>query len=498
MNDCEDWRAGLVTRGDPPKLTKDPANATTILTHHDAWRGRLAFNEMAEAVIALGRLPFDADDAPKVPHERGQRLSDDDYLRITNWLARHERLTIGQDAVAAATTIVAKKKTFHPVREYLLSLRWDEKPRLDSWLVDYFDAEPSNYTRHVGRWWLISAVARVMAPGCKVDTVLILEGKQGLRKSQSLAALCTEIDWFMDQLGDLSQKDTLQQIHGPWIVELAELEHMSRSDVARIKAFFTARVDRFRPPYGRSQQNFPRQNVFAGTVNPGVTGYLRDDTGNRRFWPVKVHAARAEDIARDRDQLWAEALHLYRAGARWYPLVTEREILGELSEEQENRYQGDEWEALIARWFVGENARNTYRMNAARVLETPPATREQADAAGFFFGADIMEGALQLKPREMGRPEQTRVGSCLSRLGLVAKRPRVDSSARPTVYAWPQGPPWAPTPPPPVIESPEVVQEVVQENTEKSGVGQPDDRTTSIDEMDFFEDDDAEVFDRSL
>lgn len=494
----EEWRLRLVTRGDPPKPTKDPANAITILGHHEDWAEKLAFNEMSSSVVALGPLPFDDDDAPQQPHKRGQRLDDDDHERITAWLARHERLTIGRDSVAAAVAIVARKRSFHPVREYLAGLRWDRTPRIDRWLTTYLDAEETIYSQHVGRWWLISAIARIMRPGAKVDHVLILEGPQGLRKSQAIAALCGPDDWFTDHIGDLQSKDTLQQIHGPWIIELAELDQFSRSEISRIKAFFTARVDRFRPPYGRSPQNFPRQCVFAGTVNPGAIGYLRDDTGNRRFWPVKVSASRLEEIARDRDQLWAEALEAYRDGARWYPIASETAIVGALKEQQEARYQGDEWEGLIASWITSSDGRTTYRLNANRVDPDAGTDDELADAQGFFFGSDVMAGALGLRPREMGRAEQTRVGSCLARIGLVAKRPRVDSNARPTVYGWPVNPPWSPIPP--TLEAPTRTEppEVVQRNTDESGdwtTGQPD----NLDfETRFLEPDDAEIFDRSL
>jgi putative DNA primase/helicase len=211
------------------------------------------------------------------------------------------------DAVAA----VADDNRFHPIREYLDGLAWDGTPRLATWLSTHLGAvvEPGcdkpearpAYIREVGRKWPIGAVARVYRPGCKVDAAPIFEGGQGIGKSQALAALVPCPEWFCDEISDLGTKDSAQDLRGKWIIELAELSAMRRGDIERTKAFMSRSTDHYRPSYGRRSQDFPRQCAFAGTTN--ADGYLGDETGNRRFWPVKVGAIDLDAIRRDREQL---------------------------------------------------------------------------------------------------------------------------------------------------------------------------------------------------
>jgi len=171
------------------------------------------------------------------------------------------------------------------VREYLLGLHWDGVPRIDRWLIDHLGAENNALNKAFGAKWLIGCVARVMRPGCKLDTALILEGRQGLMKSTALSTLGSP--WVTDHMPDLGSKDAMEHLQGVWIIELAELSSLSRVEAGRIKAFLSTPSDRFRPSYGRATANHPRQCGFAGSINPGGSGYLPDETGNRRFWCVK-------------------------------------------------------------------------------------------------------------------------------------------------------------------------------------------------------------------
>ena len=218
--------------------------------------------------------------------------------------------------------------------------------------MTYLGAEDTPLNRAFGSRWMISAVARIMQPGAKVDHMLILEGPQGAKKSSALKALAGA-EWFTDELAEIGSKDAAQQMRGIWIIEIAELDAISRAEVSRIKAFLTRTTDRYRPPYERYVVEVPRQCVFAGSVNPET--YLRDETGNRRFWPVRCGRIDLDALRRDRDQLWAEAVARYRDGAIWW--LDEPELIADAKTEQDQRYQADAWDARIDRWLVFERRR---------------------------------------------------------------------------------------------------------------------------------------------
>ena len=194
---------------------------------------------------------------------------------------------------------------------------------------------------------MISAVSRIHNPGAKADCCLILEGEQGTKKSTALKVLAG--DWFTDEIAELGSKDAAMQTRGVWIIEIAELDSMSRTEVSKIKGFMSRAVDRFRPPYGKRLVNSPRQCVFAGSVNH--RSYLRDETGGRRFWPVACGVIKIEELARDRDQLWAEARDRFRDGSPWW--LDSRELTALAEEEQADRCEEDPWQELISAWIEG-------------------------------------------------------------------------------------------------------------------------------------------------
>ena len=343
----EPWKAKLYrTDGKKPKIKNVIANGIVALREAPEWRGALRFDDNAQA-IQLGRLPPDPwPQQSFVPRPWNEQ---DDGL-LSEWLTR-QGIDLSPAAASEATLIVARESPFHPIREYLHSLKWDGTPRISSWLFDYLGAdkigELKDYHAAIGHKWLISAVARAMNPGCQVDHVLIFEGLQGNGKSSFLRVLCGDL-WFTDESPDINDKqDAALSLEGKWIVELAELDAFKGVSQERLKAFITRRKDRIRRPWGRRAIDIPRQCVFAGSTNQG--NYLRDETGDRRYWPFKATKLDIEGIGAARDQLWAEAVVHYNAGVPHWLETSHLRKLAVLA--QAKRFEADPWEEDVERFI---------------------------------------------------------------------------------------------------------------------------------------------------
>ena len=272
----------------------------------------------------------------------GRELNDGDDLALKHYLACHYRFEPSKELCFEAHSLVAARYRFHPIKTYLESLTWDGVPRLDSWLIEAFDASgPREYVEAVGRKVLCGAVARLYEPGCKFDYMTVLEGNQGEGKSMSLGMLVGQ-DWFADSLGDIHNKDVVDQMMGKWLIEVSELDSIRGREAQAVKAFVSRQVDRVRLSYARRTEDYPRQCIFIGSTNDKE--YLTDETGNRRYWPIAIGRARRKWIRENRDQLWAEAVYRYELGERLY-LSKELEAIA--NAEQEKRFETDDWEMEI-------------------------------------------------------------------------------------------------------------------------------------------------------
>ncbi|MXS81559.1 VapE domain-containing protein [Nitrosomonas oligotropha] len=361
------------------------ANIYDILRTDSRWSGVLAFNEFAYTIEKLKPPPFDYGAV-------GEWEANDD-VQASMWLTREYGFAPTPAQVGEAVEALARANGFHPVRNYLNSLKWDGVPRLDEWLFDYIGAAKSPYTMRVARWFLMGMVARVMEPGVKFDCCLVLEGTQGRRKSAMLRVLAGE--WFGDTDLDLNNKDSMGSIRGKWLYEFAELDSIARAEATRQKSFLSRQVDEYRPPYGRRDIRSPRQLVFGGSTNVNW-GWNKDETGGRRFWPIECsYDIDCDGLAAVRDQLFAEAYELYKQGKRFWPTSEEQKAI--FDPVQMMRHQVDSYVELLAD-FV-----------AQRVTE--------------FRMIDAVD-CLKIDPARLTRDIQTRVGKALIMLGCkrVEKR----------------------------------------------------------------------------
>lgn len=394
------WQRQLVHNADALPKPRAHINHALFLTHHPDVQGILALNEFSREIMMV-RCPPWADESTW----QNRPLQDHDVHRFVYWL-ESQKLAPNPTGLHGVIASVAEKNAFDPLADYLNGLRWDGKPRVADFLRDYVGGADTDYTRIISKRWLISAVARALKPGCKMDTMLVLEGPQGTLKSSAVRDLFG-VNFFTDQISDFDSKDAKQELQGVWAIEVAEMDRITKAEQNAVKRFLSHQFDRYRPPYGRNVVKADRRCILVGTINPDGTGYLKDTTGARRFWPLKVGSIDLDVIQRDRDQIWAEAVTLFKNGESWW---IQGDELDEVEEQQADRTEIDVWEE---------------KLRERLAVHTGPISMSDCVSA-LAIPADRIE-----------RRHQMRIGQILRVMGYERKQVRLSDGRRGYEYSKP-------------------------------------------------------------
>jgi putative DNA primase/helicase len=365
------------------KIACNALNIVTVMENAPELRDCVRYDTFGKRFIVRKLLPWGT--------EAYSEWTDEDMGELLVWLQNHEFEIQNESTVIRAVSVVATRNRFNPLQDHLNGLRWDGVKRIHAWLVDYLGAEDSTYIRTVGRKFLVAAVARGLDPGCKVDTALVLEGPQGNYKSTAVLTLAGA-DWYTDDIGDISNKDSILQLQGKWLIEIAEMTSFKRADIEKVKAYISRKSDRLRPPYQKNSVDWQRQCAMVITTND--SHYLKDSTGNRRFWPVYCTTVDIKGLEDDRDQLWAEAVTAYNAGEKWW-LNSEEEKL--TVTEQDARMEDDTWLSEIANFVESRSTVTT---------------------------ATILTQCIDMNLSQAHAGHGNRVGDCMRRLGWDNRRVR--------------------------------------------------------------------------
>jgi len=342
---------------------------------------------------------------------RGDKeYKDTDDTKIQMWMDAVYGMRVSTASVAEVARLVGEENAVNPLTDWLNSLRWDGVERLSSWLINGVGADDISLNHDMGRKWMISAIARAMQPGVKADCCLILYGPQGARKSTTFRILAGD-EYFCDTPMDIGSPNAYSQIRRAWIYEIAELDSIRKRANSRTKAFLSAGFDTYRPAYGRHSVTIKRHCVFCGTTNE--ESFISDNTGSRRFWPVKIGTVDTTWLQENRDQLWAEAVHAYKSGESWW-LDGKHET--DLKSVSEDFKETDPWQPLVEDYILGKNQLSV---------------------------SEIMSSALDLDSNQMTKFSQMRVSDILRDLGWKRKRTMKHSKRvylwfRPEVIAFPQ------------------------------------------------------------
>lgn len=341
------WRRQLISGKSGLRDCRE--NVIYILRDHPEWSGTLAVDVFAKRIVCKRPSPLG--------HKPGDEWTADDDSNLALWLVEQEYLAVRSlDTIAQAVRHVSLLQQVHPVREYFDALAWDGLARVDRWTVDFMSCANTPYSRMVGMFFLINMVRRIYEPGCVMRSVPVFEGAQNKGKSRALWTLTHP--WYSDTMLRVGDKDSYQMLQGVLCYEVSEMDSFSRSEATAVKAFISSTEDNFRAPYERSPVKHKRQTTFAATTN--AVEYLKDWTGNTRFWPLAVgDRIDLDGLAKARDQLWAEAVALYRQGERAYPTPEQERLL--FKPEQDKRLIAHPWQDIVAEYVNGSTRAVTVR-----------------------------------------------------------------------------------------------------------------------------------------
>jgi len=379
--------------GDEPAERKNKLNGTANLA--DICEAMQSLRQTIGTIYYddfSGRLQFEP--GPLVDRGDVRSFSDVDALKVTRFLqAEHNMQKASKDKILDAATLVGHDNKRNDLTTWLDGLTWDGVERLGTWLVSAYGVEDTTYSKQVGCNWLISMVARAYQPGCKVDTMPVLEGHQGIGKSESLRALVGARGtasgspcWhrFVDTRFEPESKDFILTVRGRWLVEIAELHGLQKSDREAIKQFLSRQIDPVRAPYERTVIDAPRTCVMVGTTNE--TEYLSDPTGARRFWPLSCKRVDLDWIEANRNQLWAEAVTMHKKGATWWEMPEGTQA------EQEARSTAHPWEGDIMRWLTSHDQSTVDVFETSRILEQAIGlTKDRQNTASSRILSDILK-----------------------------------------------------------------------------------------------------------
>jgi putative DNA primase/helicase len=333
------WRERLIMGKDAPKDCRE--NVIYVLGDHPEWAGSLAIDTFAKKIVCRKPTPLG--------HQPGDEWTPDDETSLGLWLTEQANFSVRSlETISQAVRHAALVHQVHPVREYFNSLEWDGVRRVDAWVVGYLSCDDAPYSRMVGMFFLLNMVRRIFEPGCVMRSVPVFEGAQNKGKSRALWTLTNP--WYSDTMMRIGDKDSYQALQGVMCYEVSEMDSFTRSEASAVKAFISSTEDNFRAPYERAPTKHKRQTSFAATTN--AAEYLKDWTGNTRFWPLAIgNRVDLDGLAAVRDQLWAETVSLYHAGERAYPTPEQERTI--FKAEQDKRVIVHPWNEIVAEYVGG-------------------------------------------------------------------------------------------------------------------------------------------------
>jgi putative DNA primase/helicase len=417
-------------------VKKTLLNTMKIFTQDPQWVGVLGFDERTRRKMFMSQPPF-GEKWEKYDYPRP--LGDADIIQARAWVEKQYVHSIGKENAEQSFELICRSNSYEPIREWMDSLAWDDEPRLDNWMLDYLGAgtactfatgdeaegqvcldndlelrcehcKERAYVRAVSSKWVISGVARTYEPGCKVDHMLITDGIQGGFKSTTLRVMAFRNEWFTDHLSDLKNKDAVRDMQGPLIVEMAELDALRRQEAHTMKAFITRNEDDLVDKYEKIPVRYPRRCIFAGGTNESA--YLKDHTGNRRYWPVMCDEANVDGLRTVVEQLWAEAKHRYEAGEKWW---LEGPVESLARAQQGQRQQVDPWQPVIDEYIAERLSESKFTCFM--------------DAAYRRLGLD--------EHKDRDQRTSMRIGQCFEARGWIKGSPRNDKGGNENGFSLP-------------------------------------------------------------